>query len=295
MEPPDQVGAHRVRAAHERGLGRGLGALIPRATTGLRDVPVDAIRPNPWQPRTDFDAQELEELAQSIREHGILQPVLVSHQPDGTFQLITGERRWRAVQLAGLPTLPAMVKEATPQASLELALVENIQRRDLNPLEEAHAFRQLIEEHGLTQEQLGQRIGKSRVAITNTLRLLHLPDPVREALADGSITEGHARAILMANDDAARLRALDRVLEQHLSVRDTEALARKMNEAATRSAPEAVRPDPDVERLEDAFRRALGTRVRLIKGRRGGRLVITFFSDDELLGIYEAITRGTAR
>ena len=297
-EPPDPGRLHRVRTAHERGLGRGLGALIPTraATSGLREVPVDAVRPNPWQPRTNFDEAELEELAQSIREHGVLQPVLVSQQSDGTFQLITGERRWRAVQLAGLPTLPAMVKEATPQASLELALVENIQRRDLNPLEEAQAFRQLIEEHGLTQEQLGQRIGKSRVSITNTLRLLHLPDPVREALANASITEGHARAILMANNDSARLRVLQRVLEQKLSVRDTEALARKMNEAETRAAePARFDPDPDVERLEDAFRQALGTRVRLVKGRRGGRLIITFFSDDELQGLYELISRGSAR
>jgi ParB family chromosome partitioning protein len=275
------------------GLGRGLGALIPRTTVGLRDVPVDAIKPNPWQPRTNFDQQELEELAQSIREHGVLQPVLVSQQSDGSFQLITGERRWRAVQLAGMPTVPAMVKEATPQASLELALVENIQRRDLNPLEEAHAFRQLLDEHGLTQEQLGQRIGKSRVAITNTLRLLHLPDPVRGALANGSITEGHARAILMANGESLQVRVLERLQEQHLSVRETEALARQMNTTRVRP-PSQARPDPDVERLEDAFRQALGTRVRLVKGRRGGRLVIHFFSDEELQGIYEAITRDSA-
>jgi ParB family chromosome partitioning protein len=273
----------------QRGLGRGLGALIPRATVGLRELSVDAIRPNPWQPRTHFDEQELEELAQSIREHGVLQPVLVSQQPDGTFQLITGERRWRAVQLAGMPTVPAMVKEATPQASLEMALVENIQRRDLNPLEEAHAYRALIDEHGLTQEQLGQRIGKSRVAVTNTLRLLHLPDGVRDALANGEISEGHARAILMATGEARRLRLLARVLAEHLSVRDTETLAREMN--ASRSSTAEAPPDPDVERLEDAFRQALGTRVRLLRGRNGGRLVIHFFSDEELQGIYEAIVR----
>jgi len=278
-----------VSRSSERGLGRGLEALIPRATVGLRDVPVGDIRPNPWQPRTHFDEQDLQELAQSIREHGVLQPVLVSQQPDGSFQLITGERRWRAVQLAGMPTVPAMVKEATPQASLEMALVENIQRRDLNPLEEAHAYRQLLDEHGLTQERLAQRIGKSRVAVTNTLRLLHLPEDVRQALADGSITEGHARAILMCTGDAQRLRLLTRVLEQHLSVRDTEALAREMN-AARPSPPEAT-PDPDVERLENAFRQALGTRVRLLRGRHGGRLVIHFFSDEELQGIYEAIVR----
>jgi ParB family transcriptional regulator, chromosome partitioning protein len=274
----------------ERGLGRGLGALIPRPTAGLREIPVDAIRPNPWQPRTHFDEHELEEMADSIRAHGLLQPVLVSQQRDGTFQLITGERRWRAVQLAGMPTLPAMVKEATPQASLEMALVENIQRRDLNPLEEAHAFRQLLDEHGLTQEQLGQRIGKSRVSVTNTLRLLHLPEPVREALANASITEGHARAMLMANGEPQRLRLLERVLADHLSVRETETLAREMN-AARQRAPSLAR-DADVERLEDEFRQALGTRVRLVKGRRGGRLVIHFFSEDELAGLYQAIVKG---
>jgi ParB family chromosome partitioning protein len=257
---------------------------------GLREIPVEQIRPNPWQPRTFFDEQELGELAQSIREHGVLQPVLVSQQTDGSFQLITGERRWRAVQLAGMPTIPAMVKEATPQASLEMALVENIQRRDLNPLEEAHAYRQLLDEHGLTQEQLGQRIGKSRVAVTNTLRLLHLPEEVRQTLANGTITEGHARAILMANGEAQRLRLLQRVLDEHLSVRDTEALARQMN-ASRVTTTEAAPPDPDVERLEDAFRQALGTRVRLMRGRHGGRLVIHFFSDEELQGIYEAIVR----
>ncbi|MDQ6671392.1 MAG: ParB/RepB/Spo0J family partition protein [Chloroflexota bacterium] len=270
------------------GLGRGLGALIPRATIGLREVPVGDIRPNPWQPRTRFDEQDLADLAQSIREHGVLQPVLVSQQPDGTFQLITGERRWRAVQLAGMPTLPAMVKEATPQASLEMALVENIQRRDLNPLEEAHAYRQLLDEHGLTQERLSQRIGKSRVAVTNTLRLLQLPEQVRQQLAEGAITEGHARAILMCTGEPRRLGLLKRVLDHHLSVRDTEALAREMN-ARREAVAEPTPADAEVERLEDAFRQALGTRVRLLRGRQGGRLVIHFFSDEELQGIYDAI------
>jgi ParB family chromosome partitioning protein len=277
---------------HERGLGRGLGALIPRASTGLRDIAVDAVRPNPSQPRHNFDQQELDELAQSIREHGVLQPILVSQQSDGTYQLITGERRWRAVQLAGLETVPALVKETTPLASLEMALVENIQRSDLNPLEEAHAFRQLLDEHGMTQEQLAQRIGKSRVAVTNTLRLLQLPEAVLKALAEGGITEGHARAILTANDDTRRLALLAHVLESHLSVRDTEALAREFNMDRPMDEirpPETV--DPETERLEDAFRHALGTRVRLVRGKSGGRLIIHFYSDEELQGIYEAIVR----
>lgn len=286
----------------ERGLGRGLGALIPPPSAGLRQLPVDAIVPNPQQPRTHFDAQELEELAQSIREHGVLQPILVSQQADGTFQLIAGERRWRAVQLAGLPSVPALVKEASPRASLELALVENIQRRDLNPLEEASAYRQLLDEHGLTQEQLAQRLGKSRVSVTNTLRLLQVPEAVREALADGSITEGHARAILTASGEQRRLAVLARVIEEQLSVRQTEALARELNAERPTDADGASTPgeragrtesvDPDVARLEDAFRQALGTRVRLVRGRGGGgRLVIHFFSDDELQGLYEAIVQ----
>jgi ParB family transcriptional regulator, chromosome partitioning protein len=276
----------------ERGLGRGLGALIPPPTTGLREIAVDTIRPNPWQPRTNFDQTELEELAQSIREHGVLQPVLVSQQTDGSFQLITGERRWRAVQLAGLPTVPALVKEATPQASLEMALVENIQRRDLNPLEEAHAFRQLLDEHNLTQEALANRVGKSRVAVTNTLRLLHLPEAVQAALADGSITEGHARAILTASDDSRRVALLGRVVQEQLSVRATEALARELNLDKPTAEAQASSADPETERLEDEFRLALGTRVRLVRGRDGaGRLVIHFYSDEELQGLYEAIVR----
>lgn len=277
----------------ERGLGRGLGALIPRAPlpAGVRDVPVETIRPNPWQPRTTFDPTELEELAQSIREHGVLQPVLVSQQPDGSYQLIAGERRWRAVQLAGLGTVPALVKEVSSQASLELALVENIQRRDLNALEEAYAYRQLLDDHGLTQEALAQRIGKSRVAVTNTLRLLQLPEEVRQALAEGSVTEGHARAILTA-EPGFRLKLLARVLADGLSVRETEALARRVDAAP--DLPEATPPNPgrdaDVERLEEAFRQALGTRVRVIRTRHGrGRLEIHFFSDDELEGLYDAI------
>src|SRR3954453_23345145 len=233
-----------MKRPSERGLGRGLGALIPRPSVGLREVPVQAVRPNPWQPRHTFDQQQLEELAQSIREHGVLQPILVSQQPDGTYQLITGERRWRAVQLAGLESVPALVKEDTPLASLEMALVENIQRSDLNPLEEAHAFRQLLDEHGLTQEQLAHRIGKSRVAVTNTLRLLQLPDTVREALANGTITEGHARAILTANGEPKRLAVLARVLDEHLSVRDTEALAREMNLEREPPAQREERLDP---------------------------------------------------
>ncbi|MDQ3809711.1 MAG: ParB/RepB/Spo0J family partition protein, partial [Chloroflexota bacterium] len=206
------------------------------------------------------------------------------------YQLITGERRWRAARQAGLATLPAIVKEAAPLASLELALVENIQRSDLNPLEEAHAFRQLLDEHEMTQERLAQRIGRSRVAVTNTLRLLQLPEAVLRALADGSISEGHARAILTASDEPRRLVLLARVIEDGLSVRATEALARELNLERPPSEPsKTASVDQETERLEDAFRQALGTRVRLVRGRSGGRLIIHFYSDEQLQGLYEAI------
>jgi ParB family chromosome partitioning protein len=229
------------------GLGRGLGALIPSAASGLREIPVEAVRPNPNQPRSHFDPDDLDELAQSIREHGILQPVLVSEQPDGTYQLITGERRWRSAQMAGLNTLPAIVKEVSSQASLEMALVENIQRRDLNPLEEALAFRQLLDEHGLTQDQLAQRLGKSRVSVTNTLRLLQLPPAVQDALGAGTITEGHARAILAAGTEPARLALLQEVLTEHLSVRETEARVKALNDP-TPLPPVAVPTAPIVRK-----------------------------------------------
>jgi ParB family transcriptional regulator, chromosome partitioning protein len=281
--------------AEVRGLGRGLGALIPGARPGgLKDVSTDAIRPNPWQPRTRIEPGELEELASSIREHGLLQPVLVSQQPDGTYQLIAGERRWRAAQLAGLSTLPAVVKEATPQSTLEMALVENIQRRDLNPLEEANAYRQLIDEHGLTQGQLAARLGRNRVTLANTLRLLQAPPGIRQALAEGEITEGHARAILMAEGDASRQALLSEVVQDGLSVRQTEARARRAAEPRAESdgaVPQLAPKDPDVVRLEDAFRQALGTRVTLLRGARGGRLVIHFYSEDELQGLYETFVR----
>ncbi len=275
----------------ERRLGRGLGALLPPAA-GLRDVPIDALHPNPWQPRAPLDDAALDDLVASIRQHGVLQPIVVSQQPDGTYQLIAGERRWRSAQRAGLRVVPAIVKEATPRSSLELALVENIQRQDLNAIEEAAAFRQLLDEHGLTQEQLAERIGKSRVAVTNTLRLLQLPAAARQALVEGTIAEGHGRALLIAEGEADRLALLDQVVAYELSVRQTEERARRL---AAGGAPKqgqgarTPRADPDEARLIDAFRAALGAKVELKRTRHGGRLVIHFYSPDELQGIYDRL------
>lgn len=281
--------------SQRRGLGKGLEALIPAAqepAAGLVQVPVAAISPNPLQPRSALDPEALAELAASIKEHGLLQPLIVTRQGPERYQLIAGERRWQAARLAGLVTVPVIVKEATPQQTLELALVENIQRADLNPLEEAAAFRQLVEEFGLTQEQVAERVGKSRVAVTNTLRLLRLPAEVKQALADSTVQEGHARALLALPTPEAQVAALKTVIGKALSVRQTEELVRRLlAEPPPRKPKEPL--NPETQALEQEFRETLGTKVTLYRNRKGrGRLVIHFYSEEELQAIYEAIVGG---
>jgi ParB family chromosome partitioning protein len=244
--------------------------------------------------------EELTELADSIREHGVLQPVVVTRTgaPHGhEYTLIAGERRWRAAMLAGLRTVPAIVKEASSAEMLELALVENLQRADLNPLEEASAYRSLLEEFGLKQDEVAMRVGKSRQAVANALRLLKLPVPAQESLAKGLITEGHARALLQVPDEEMQLRLLERIVAEGLNVRQTEELARRLAEHSRSQTqpPEQPSPPPQpplydpMRDLEDRFRTALGTKVQLSKSKRGGKLVIYFYSDEELERIYEAI------
>ena len=288
-------------AARTRGgLGKGLGALIPpgRPVPGLKKVSVDAIVPNPRQPRSVFDPDTLQELADSIREVGLIQPLIVQRLPDteelaqpSRYQLITGERRWRAARLAGLQHVDVIVKDATPQEMLELALVENIQRADLNPLEEANAYRQLSQEFGMTQERIAERVGRSRVSITNALRLLRLPDEVKEELVSNRISEGHARALLMLDEDDEQISALKTILKRHLSVRQTEELVRRL-EATGQSAPRQRARSPETVALEGEFREALGTKVDLFRSRRGGRLVIHFYSEEDLQTLYERIVEG---
>ncbi|MFC2031185.1 ParB/RepB/Spo0J family partition protein [Chloroflexota bacterium] len=278
-----------------RGLGRGLEALIPAAeehTGGVLQVPVSAVTPNPMQPRTVLDPDALSELAMSIREHGLIQPLIVSQLGPERYQLIAGERRLQAARMAGLATVPAMVKEVTPQEALELALVENIQRADLNPLEEAAAFRQLVEEFDLTQEEVAVRVGKSRVSVTNTLRLLRLPAEVQQALADGRIREGHARAMLALPTIEAQITALKTTVTKALSVRQTEELVRRL--MADPAPPKQKRVvSPETRALEEEFRETLGTKVDLFRNRRGrGRLVIHFFSEEELQSLYDVIIGG---
>jgi ParB family chromosome partitioning protein len=296
QHPPPPATTHHLPPTTRRGLGRGLGALIPHGESGTRQIELDRIEPNPQQPRLKVDEAALSELADSIREHGVLQPVVVARQEGELerYTLVAGERRWRAARLAGLLSIPAIVREAASQQRLELALVENLQREDLAPLEMAAAYRALIEEHGLTQEQVARRIGKGRVAVANTLRLLQLPAPACEALQAGTISEGHARALLGAPDEGDLLQALAEVVRRGLTVRQTEELVRGTagEDAGTRGHGDTGtrrRLDAEIAALEERFRQALGTKVQLVRGQRGGRLIVHFYSDDQLQGIYEAI------
>jgi ParB family chromosome partitioning protein len=282
--------------SRRRGLGRGLDALIPLAeepSGSLTEIPVSAITPNPMQPRTAMDPQALAELAASISEHGLIQPLIVTQQGPERYQLIAGERRWEAARMAGLATVPAIIKEATPQQVLELALVENIQRADLNPLEEATAYRQLVDEFDLTQEQVAERVGKSRVAVTNTMRLLRLPAEAKQALANGVIREGHARALLSLPNQEAQVAALRTVINKALSVRQTEELVRRLLTEPPKKKPKDP-VSPETKALEEEFREMLGTKVNLYRNRKGrGRLVIHFYSEEELEAIYDLILGGS--
>ena len=274
-----------------RGLGKGLEALIPGGSAsaqpemtlgGVAELPLDSIRPNPRQPRSAIDPDSLEELAASIREHGVIQPLIVSRAENGDgYVLVAGERRWQAARRAGLPTIPALVRQTTDEQRLELALIENIQRADLNALEEAHAFQQMAEEFGLSHEQIATRVGKNRVSITNTLRLLKLTPAAQQALVDGKITEGHARALLGLEAPPAQEAALKVVVAKELSVRQTEELVRRLSGVRSPSQPRPA-PSPDLQALEERLRESLGTKVSLRGGNNKGSLLIHYYSTEEL-------------
>jgi len=302
------------------GLGRGLGALIidtssaadetppvdasagndaVGTTTGVQLCAIDAIQPNPQQPRTYFAEATLQELAASIQTHGIIQPLIVTADPQraDAYWLVAGERRWRAARLAGLATVPVVVREASTQQLVELALIENIQRADLNPLEEAAAYFTLFQEFGLTHGAIAERVGKSRSAVTNTLRLLEAPAAVQTAVTDNVITAGHARALLGLKEATLIEALLHQVIAQDLNVRQTEALVKQLVEAA--AAPPADEPpatpaaepiDEQLGHLENRFRSALGTRVNLSRNANGsGRLIIHFYNDEDLDHIFRRI------
>ncbi len=269
------------------GLGRGLGALIPGgenlpAESGVALVSVDVVSPNPRQPRSSMHPEELEELTASIREHGVLQPLIVTPgKAEGQYILIAGERRLQAARLAGLKIVPVLVRQATDQQRLELAIIENVQRADLSALEEAEAYRQLAEDFDLSHEDIATRVGKSRVAVTNTLRLLKLPDVVKNALIENRISEGHARALLALGTAEARSAALRTVMAQELNVRQTEVLVRKLS-GEKPAAKKKSAPPPDITELEERLRHSLGTKVSLRAGKKGGTVTIYYYSDEEL-------------
>jgi len=282
--------------ARKGGLGKGLEALIPGNASPQTDegtiyVSLDNLIPNPRQPRHRTNDETLQELAASIREHGILQPLLVSFEPEsGQYILVAGERRLRAARIAGLEAVPVLVRQVTEQQRLELALIENVQRSDLTPLETADAFRQLNEEFNLSHEEIATRVGKSRVAITNTLRLLKLPELIRQALAEENITEGHARALLGLGTPQAQVAALQSVMNQNMTVRQTEELVRKWNRERPAHVIRSV-PPPEIQAIEERLRAHLGTKVTLRHGKKGGSLIIRYYSDEELNALISTILK----
>jgi ParB family transcriptional regulator, chromosome partitioning protein len=283
-----------ARGARAFGLGRGLDALIPggREDNAVIEVPLDRIERSPNQPRADFDEALLGELAASIAVHGVLQPVIVRNLADGGYQLIAGERRLRAARIAGLDTIPAIVRDASDGTdSLELALIENLQRADLNPIETALAYRELIDRFGLTHEAVARQVGKSRVAVSNALRLLDLAPETRQAIIDGRISEGHGRALAAITIPELQRAVLGVVLERQLSVRQTEELVRRKREEGP-ATPDRRALGHDLQDLEAQLRGLLATKVGIVRTRRGGRLVIDFYSDEELDRLYSIITRG---
>lgn len=275
----------------KRALGRGLGALLPPAEAGdgerLRELPVESLVPNPAQPRKSFSAESLSELAASIRTSGVLQPIIVRARGDH-YEILVGERRWRAAREAGLGRVPAIVREATDAEALELALVENLLRENLNPLEEADAYQRLMAQFGWTQEELAQRIGKDRASIANVLRLRRLPQVIQDDLQAGRLTMGHARALLGLPTPAVQLKAREEILAQDWSVRATEAGVRQSRQSRSR----ARRRPPEIEALEEELRVALGTRVRIVGTPSRGRIELPFSSGAELERIHAALTVG---
>jgi len=278
-------------------LGRGLSALIstapsPQDNEQLREIEIDLIRPGEQQPRNTFDAAKLEELAQSIRATGIIQPLLVRRR-GGLFELVAGERRWRAAQMAGLTRVPAIVREIPDENLLELALIENIQRQELNAIEEANAYRRLIETLGLTQEEVAQRVGRDRTFITNYLRILKLPNEIQSLLEQEKLTFGHARALLGIADPQLQRRLAQRIHKNNWSVRETENRIRGLNTQKQPSVtPQVHQVDPNLRAAEAKLRRRLGTQVRIVPQKAGsaGRIEIEFYSSEDLTRLYDLLT-----
>ncbi len=285
--------------SRRRSLGKGLDALIPSTEGGaspsgerVSQLGIEQIQPNPRQPRKSFDAEELQGLANSIAEHGVLQPLVVA-QPEGeaAFLLIAGQRRLEAARLAGLTEVPVILRRATEQQLLEWALIENLQREDLNPIEAAQGYQQLVDDFGMSHEAIAVRVGKSRSAISNTLRLLKLTDAVTDAIVGSQVSEGHGRALLGLDSPKAQAAALQTVIKRGLNVRQTEDLVRKLSGQRQPRKPETSR-SPEETAVEEDLRQALGTKVSLRRGRRGGTITLHFYSDEELEALIDRLTGG---
>lgn len=284
-------------AKQQHGLGRGLGALIPDTIPGIQEIgtgqnvpqsmPIGKIRGNPKQPRKEFSQESLDELAASVREHGIIQPILVEEDGDG-YMIVAGERRWRAAQIAGLREIPVLIKSFTDQQRLEISLIENIQREDLNPVEEAHAYRNLMEITGLAQEEVARRVGKNRSTVANALRLLKLPEDMLAGLRDGSLTAGHARAVLAVVNPADQEVLFRRILADGLSVRQAEEMSKQLNSgqrgkaSAEKPAANAPQLPPEIRAVQQKLIDALGTKVVVGGNGKKGKIVIEYYSPDDL-------------
>jgi len=266
----------------KKGLGKGLGALLGTeevGNNGVMEVKVTDIEPNTNQPRKTFDDEKLAALAESIKQHGVVQPLIVQQDGD-TYRIVAGERRWRAARLAGLDTVPVIVRDLTDRQVMEVALIENLQREDLNPIEEAEAYEKLITEHGMTQEEVALIVGKSRPAITNSIRLLSLNDEIKSRIISGEISSGHARALLSLDDEKLRLKAMQEIIEKGLSVRETERLIKQLS--TPRKQKSVKIPDAEYQAIEERFREVFGTKVRIMNSKKSGKILIEYYSPEEL-------------
>ena len=286
--------------ASNKGLGKGLGALLgesamqnaPQQSPLL--LPLQKIEPNRLQPRKNFDEEELSALADSIRQHGVIQPLTVRLLDSGYYQIIAGERRWRAARLAGLREVPVVVIEADDKKAMELALIENLQRSDLTPIEEARGYQQLIGEYGLTQEQVADRVSKSRPAVANAMRLLSLPDELLSLVEEGKLTAGHARALLSLKDTRQQLAVAQKVINLQLSVRQTEAMCKKLSKAVKAPEPKPVEVDYLAE-CEKTLSRRLGRGVKIVSGKRKGKIELEYYGQEDLQRLYEALAQARGK
>ena len=278
----------------QRGLGKGLGALLGESALsepspdGAVRLPLQKVEPNPLQPRKTFEPEALDELAASIREHGVIQPLTVRKMPSGFYQIIAGERRWRAARLAGLDEVPVVIIEADDKKAMELALIENLQRADLNPIEEAQGYQQLMQEYGMTQEQAAARVGKSRPAVANAMRLLALPQPVLELVRSGKLSAGHARALLALKTPGEQHAVAQKVIALQLSVRQTEAMCKKMSKIST-PAPQKPLADDYLAECQKELSKRLGRGVKIVAGKRKGRVDLEYYGEEDLQRLYEAL------